>query len=233
MPAVCLQVCRNKPHQDCEADKHCATIQKNHKVFWITLPVSIISTNCAWATHALTGPEGIKKNKRSHCESKNGRPAQRGQESFFSDRRKTKNRGHYPSLRQTDLYFFHDTDEDEADYYLTLTSEETREMGAQLLGATYQPVDDDKMKIFQKQLVMEWIKLTPESPFVNKRVAESQIRNHTGASVIAVMHGDDMTVSPDANMVLKAGDTVMAAGTRDQIRRFDAMAKGESTEGNN
>ena len=70
-----------------------------------------------------------------------------------------------------DLYFFQDTDEDEADYFLTLTSDETREMGA--------------------QLVMEWIKLT----------AESQIRTHTGA-----------------------------AGTNEQIQRFDAMAKGKSLE---
>lgn len=132
-----------------------------------------------------------------------------------------------------DLYFFQDTDEDEADYFLTLTSEETRELGAQLLGAAYHPVDDDQMQIFQKQLVMEWIKLTPGSPFVDKQIAESRIRTHTGASVIAVMHGDDMTVSPDISVVLKAGDTVMAAGKRDQIRRFDAMAKGESMEGDN
>ena len=84
-----------------------------------------------------------------------------------------------------DLYFFQDADEDEADYFLTLTSEETRELGAQLLGAAYHPVDDDQMQIFQKQLVMEWIKLAPGSPFVDKQIGESRIRTHTGASVIA------------------------------------------------
>lgn len=130
-----------------------------------------------------------------------------------------------------DLYFFQDADEDEADYFLTLTSEETREMGAQLLGAAFQPVDDDQMLLYQKQLVMEWITLTTESPFVDKQISESRIRTHTGASVIAVMHGDDVTVSPDIHMVLKAGDTVMVAGKRDHIRRFDAMAKGETAKG--
>jgi len=45
------------------------------------------------------------------------------------------------------------------------------------------------------------------------------------------MHGNDITVSPDIDTILKAGDTVMAAGKRDQIRRFDAMAKGESMDG--
>jgi len=129
-----------------------------------------------------------------------------------------------------DLYFFQDADEDEADYFLTLTSEETRELGAQLLGATYQPVDDEKMEIFQKQLVMEWIKLTPKSPFVDKQIAESRIRTHTGASIIAVIQGDDMTVSPDIDLVLKAGDTVMAAGKRDQIRRFEELATGKKDQ---
>jgi K+/H+ antiporter YhaU regulatory subunit KhtT len=45
------------------------------------------------------------------------------------------------------------------------------------------------------------------------------------------MHGDDMTVSPDITVVLKAGDTVMAAGKRDQIRRFEAMANGKTDPG--
>ncbi|MBF0200187.1 MAG: cation:proton antiporter regulatory subunit [Desulfamplus sp.] len=127
-----------------------------------------------------------------------------------------------------DLYFFQELDEDDADFFLSLNPEETRELGAQLLGATYQPVDDEKMQIFQKQLVMEWIKLKPESPFVNKQIAESRIRSHTGASIIAVMQGDDMSVSPDVDFVLEAGDTVMVAGKRDQIRRFEALASGKT-----
>ncbi len=132
-----------------------------------------------------------------------------------------------------DLYFFQDKEEDEADYFLSLTPEETREMGAQLLGVAYHPVEDDEMKILQNQLVMEWIKITPESPFVDKQIAESKIRTHTGASIIALMHGDDVVVSPDIDVVIKAGDTVMVAGKRDQIRRFDSMARGEGMgEGN-
>jgi len=131
-----------------------------------------------------------------------------------------------------DLYFFQNSDEDEADFFLSLTAEETRELGAQLLGATYQPVDNEKMEIFQKQLLMEWIKLTSESPFVDKQIAESRIRTHTGTSILAVMRGDDITVNPDIDFVLKAGDTVMAAGKRDQIRRFEELSTGKTAKGN-
>lgn len=45
------------------------------------------------------------------------------------------------------------------------------------------------------------------------------------------MHGEDMTVSPDIDFVLKAGDTVMAAGKRDQIRRFEGLATGRTDQG--
>jgi len=128
-----------------------------------------------------------------------------------------------------DLYFFRGDDDEEADYFVSLTAEETRELGAQLLGANYQPIDDEKMQIFQKQLIMKWIKLTPESPFAGKQIADSGIRSYTGVSIIAVMHGDDMTVSPDPDFVLKAGDTVMAAGKSDQIKRFEDLSA-EKTE---
>lgn len=131
-----------------------------------------------------------------------------------------------------DLYFFQNSDEDEADFFLSLTAEETRELGAQLLGATYQPVDNEKMEIFQKQLLMEWIKLTSESPFVDKQIAESRIRTHTGTSILAVMRGDDITVNPDIDFVLKAGDTVMTAGKMDQIRRFEELATGKTAKRN-
>jgi len=135
---------------------------------------------------------------------------------------------HHSGKRE--LYFFHDADEDEADYFIALTADETRELGAQLLGAAYQPIDDDKMKFFQKQLVIEWIKLKPESTFVNKQIAESRIRTRTGASIIAITRGDDMIVSPDADVVLLVGDTVMTAGKRDQIIKFEALAFGKSDE---
>lgn len=132
---------------------------------------------------------------------------------------------HHSGKRE--LYFFHDKDEDEADYYIDLTADETRELGAQLLGATYQPVDQEKMKVFQKQLLMEWVELKPQSPFANKPISESRIRTLTGASIIAILRGEDMIVSPDISEVLRPGDTLMAAGKSDQINLFEALCNGQ------
>lgn len=126
-----------------------------------------------------------------------------------------------------DLFFFEDADADEADFNIELSADETREMGAQLLGATYQPVDIDTMKTFQKQVVMEWVELKPKSPLNGQTIEEARIRTRTGASVIAIVRGEDMIVSPEANEKLYENDTIMAIGKSDQIKEFEALCRGE------
>lgn len=132
---------------------------------------------------------------------------------------------HHSGKRE--LYFFEDADSDEADFSINLTANETREIGAQLLGATYQPVDIDKMKIFKKQLVMEWVELKSKSPIANKSISESKIRTKTGASIVAIVRGDDVIVSPEVDEVLLPGDTLMAAGKSEQITSFESLCTGE------
>lgn len=132
---------------------------------------------------------------------------------------------HHSGKRE--LYFFEDAEADEADFSINLTAVETREMGAQLLGATYQPIDIDTMKTFKKQLVMEWVELKPESPITGKTIGEAQIRNLTGASIVAVVRGEEVIVSPGIDEVLLAGDTLMGAGKSEQMGQFESLCRGE------
>ncbi len=132
---------------------------------------------------------------------------------------------HHSGKRE--IYFFEDADEDEADFCVGLSDEETRQLGAQLLGVDYQPVSLEKMKLFQKQLVMEWIELKDTSPLANKSIGDSKIRSKTGASIVAIIRSDDMIVSPDVTEVLKPADTLMACGRSEQIKAFEALCNGE------
>jgi TrkA domain protein len=132
---------------------------------------------------------------------------------------------HHSGKRE--LYFFEDSEADEADFSINLTADETREMGAQLLGATYQPIDIDTMKTFKKQLVMEWVELQPESPITGKTIGEAQIRTRTGASIVAIVRGEDVIVSPGIDEILKPGDTLMGAGKSEQMGQFESLCRGE------
>ncbi|PYZ99218.1 potassium transporter TrkA [Alteribacter lacisalsi] len=133
---------------------------------------------------------------------------------------------HHTGKRE--LYFFYDADEDEADFSIDLTAEETRELGAQFLGAVYQPVDADKMQLLKSQIVTEWVKLDKKSAFAGKSIAENEIRKKTGVSIVGIFRSEDVIASPDIDVVLQPGDTLMAIGKHDAIAKFEQICKGEA-----
>ncbi|OIJ09367.1 potassium transporter TrkA [Anaerobacillus arseniciselenatis] len=128
---------------------------------------------------------------------------------------------HYCGKR--DLYFSQHEDDDEADYAVELSSQETRELGAQLLGATYQPVDQEQVKFLKGKLVMEWFNVSVSSKFVDKTITDSNIRQQTGVSIIAITRGDDTIITPAPDEVIKVGDTLMVAGKREHIDAFEVL----------
>lgn len=133
---------------------------------------------------------------------------------------------HHTGKRE--MYFFEDDDGDEVLHSISFGDDEAKEIGAQLIGVTYQPIHDDSVKILKKKLIMEWIELKEDSPLVGMTLEQSDIRAKTGASVMAIMRGDnteEMIVNPAPSEILKTGDTVMAAGNAEQIKSFATFCK--------
>lgn len=128
---------------------------------------------------------------------------------------------------QRELYFFEEEDDEECKLGFSLTATETRELGAQLLGAAYQPMDIDQMKMFKDKIVIEWIEVRPGSALANKSIRASAIRTKTGASIVGIVRGPDVIAVPDADTVLHAGDTLMMLGRSDQIGKLALVCKGE------
>ncbi|MFD2625461.1 cation:proton antiporter regulatory subunit [Salibacterium salarium] len=133
---------------------------------------------------------------------------------------------HHTGKRE--LYFFQDPEGDEADFSMELTSNETRELGAQLLGAVFQPVDSDKMKLFRSKIVVEWIELKEGSIFVDQTIGESEVRKKSGVSIVGIFRNDDVIASPGIDEKLQKGDTVMVVGKNSQISVFEDLAEGEA-----
>lgn len=132
---------------------------------------------------------------------------------------------HHTGKRE--LYFFDDADSDEADFAIDLTADETRELGAQLLGATYQPVDTDKLKVFNNQIVIDWVEVKAVSSIVAKTIEESEVRNKTGATIVGIVKGEEIIAVPEATTKLQPGDVLMAIGKKEQISKLTALCKGE------
>lgn len=132
---------------------------------------------------------------------------------------------HHTGKRE--VYFFDHFDNDEADFVMDLSSEETRELAAQLLGATYQPVDVEKIRMFKKQIIVDYITLKEESIFAYKTIEEADIRNKTGATIIGIVQGDDITAIPETDTTLKPGDVLMSIGKDEQIATLTEFCNGE------
>jgi TrkA domain protein len=79
-----------------------------------------------------------------------------------------------------------DPDDDEADYSFQLTDEEARKIGAIMLGVDYQPVADDRMELFLRNVRMEWIKVKPDCALADKRIDEARVRTLTGCTIIGI-----------------------------------------------
>ncbi len=125
-----------------------------------------------------------------------------------------------------EIYHFSPEDEDDPDFTLSLTDEESRQLGTILLGVDYQPVTDDRVELFLKNIRLEWLRVTPESCMANKKIIDAQVRTMTGSTIIGIQRGNTMIGSPDVNEVILPGDVLMAIGNREQTKSLENMCKG-------
>ena len=119
-----------------------------------------------------------------------------------------------------ELYLIEE-DEEEPACVFSLNEEEARELGFLLAGTTYQTVSTEKMELLMKEIVMEWVKVGENSNFIDKTIADLQIRRRTGVSIIAIIRDGKMIPSPDPyREKIQAGDTLIVVGTREQLIKF-------------
>ena len=97
---------------------------------------------------------------------------------------------------------------------------------AELLGGTKvtQRLAEVQQQI--EGLVIEWVSLGEGSPAVGRTIGELEIRSRTGASVVAIVHGDDAEPAPGPDQELHADDVVVAVGTTEGIQQVRTLLRG-------
>jgi len=72
---------------------------------------------------------------------------------------------------------------------------------------------------------LEDVALPDRSPLVGKSLRDAQVRDTTGALVLAIREGDGaFTTNPGPDTVLAKGDVLIAVGTKEQLRQLVALA---------
>lgn len=117
-----------------------------------------------------------------------------------------------------ELAVYDRADPDACTTVLHLSAEDTRTL-ADLLGGN--PVSEAVNAVQQLEgVAIDWIRLPPTGRLVGATIADGRLRTRTGASVVAVVRGDTTLPAPGPDVVLEAGDVVVAAGTPEGLRRL-------------
>jgi CPA2 family monovalent cation:H+ antiporter-2 len=87
--------------------------------------------------------------------------------------------------------------------------------------------DDDllaQLRRVSREIETEWFRLPEADRVVGKTIGDLRIRRSTGASIVAVIRGEEVMPNPGPEVALQAGDLVGILGTPDQRAAFRALA---------
>jgi TrkA domain protein len=109
---------------------------------------------------------------------------------------------------------------------LRLEAAEARQLAAIIGGAYFQPTGGASMDLVLEQLSIEWEKIDARSGLVGRSIGDLDIRKQTGATVLALLRGKQVIANPQPEELILVGDTVVIAGTSEQVDAFLSSARG-------
>ncbi|PZN09530.1 MAG: potassium:proton antiporter [Bacillota bacterium] len=115
-------------------------------------------------------------------------------------------------------------DPDDPDNWIsmvTLDDTEARQVAGIIGGLAYRPQAIESVEVALNKLIIEWYKVEPHSKCVGRTIGELQIRQKTGATVIAIIEKDEtQVVNPGPDCVIKPDSTLVVMGERQHIKAF-------------
>ena len=117
---------------------------------------------------------------------------------------------HRTGLRE--IYLSRPDDPDEFTRVVGLSSDDARTL-AELLGATRVAEQLAELQQRIEGLVIDWLPVRQDSPYVGKTIGDARVRTRTGVSVVAIVRGEDALPAPGPGVPLKSGDYLVVVGT--------------------
>lgn len=70
---------------------------------------------------------------------------------------------------------------------------------------------------------IEEVQVKTNSPLANKTIAESKIKQKTGATIIAIRRGKDIITNPPASETIFPGDLLIVIGTSKSLHNLEGL----------
>ena len=100
-----------------------------------------------------------------------------------------------------------------------------RELYAPITGDSPDKELLSQLRRTSRMIETEWVRLLEGSEIPGKTIGELGIRSTIGASIVAVIRGDDVLPNPGPEVALEAGDVVGVLGTPEQQSAFRELAE--------
>ncbi|UDY23319.1 cation:proton antiporter regulatory subunit [Nocardioides sp. Kera G14] len=118
------------------------------------------------------------------------------------------------------LSIYREDDEDAVKASIELDHEEASVL-AELLGAPR--VIERLAKLAEQVEGIKTAGIPLGASLAGRTLGDAEIRSRTGASIVAILRGDEVTPSPTPDFVFRQGDKVVVVGTEDGVRAASAI----------
>ncbi|GAU69672.1 hypothetical protein SSP35_14_00050 [Streptomyces sp. NBRC 110611] len=125
-----------------------------------------------------------------------------------------------------ELLVYEGADPDEARLVFRLTDEEADAL-AEILGA---PRIAERFADLTKEvpgLSAGQVEVRTGGPYAGRPLGETRARTRTGATIVAVVRGEEVIPSPGPGQVLRAGDVLVVIGTHEGIAAVERIVQAD------
>ncbi len=116
-----------------------------------------------------------------------------------------------------ELYRY-DDEEHESRCVMTLNDDESRQIAGIIGGLSYKPKALETIDVALDDLRIEWYKVEGKNEGAGKTIGELEVRQRTGASIIAWIRDDDTVINPGPSYLISPGTTLVIAGKKNNIK---------------
>lgn len=117
-------------------------------------------------------------------------------------------------------------DEDRPCDVVKLRPEEGQQVAALVGTPTVATPDPERMELVLGALEIEWVDVPEGSHLVGRTLGDSRLRRRTGASVVAILRGEEALPNPGVEAVFEAGDVLVLIGDDAQTDAARAVIEG-------
>jgi TrkA domain protein len=121
-------------------------------------------------------------------------------------------------------------EDEDSEKLFELDAGTARTFGSILEGAHFNPVALEEIQVPLGESVIEWSTIEAGAPLVATSLADANIRQRTGVSILAVQRGEETHPNPEPDFELTEGDILVTIGTREEQDSLSALAVAESDE---